>query len=177
MDFPGKNPGWVASSLSRDLPHPGIEPESASLLHWQADSLPLSHHGNPMSRRSLWQKLCAGFNELPFHHNHIYTYLPLTSLEHLSPPYFFGAISLSYLKWHFPGYSLHFAPGKTELGTSHIVHFLKVSTLESFYIPRPSDDPPNLTWNLPSLPHPGCLNFAFHLNLEILNPEWIEAQR
>ena len=33
--------------LSRDIPHPGIEPCVLSLLHWQADSLPLSHLGNP----------------------------------------------------------------------------------------------------------------------------------
>ena len=33
-----------------DLPEPGMEPESsAHLLHCQADSLPLSHQGNPLS--------------------------------------------------------------------------------------------------------------------------------
>ena len=31
---------WVAISSSRDLPDPGIEPESPA---FQADSLPLSH--------------------------------------------------------------------------------------------------------------------------------------
>ena len=112
--FPRQKSWMVASSLSTDLPHPGVEHDSPSLLHWQADSLPLSHHGNPTSR-SLWQKLCAGLHELPFHHNHIYTHLP---------PYFFGAVSLSHLKCHLPGYSPHFAPNKTELGTSHVVHFL-----------------------------------------------------
>ena len=30
-----------------DLPHPGIEPLSLALLHWQADYLPLSHLGSP----------------------------------------------------------------------------------------------------------------------------------
>ena len=30
---------WVTISLSRDLPHPGIEPMSSA---WQVDSLPLS---------------------------------------------------------------------------------------------------------------------------------------
>ena len=31
-----------------DLPDPGIEPRLLSLLPWQADSLPLSHHGSPL---------------------------------------------------------------------------------------------------------------------------------
>ena len=41
----------VANGLScsaacmRDLPGPGIKPTS---LHWQADSLPLSHQGSPL---------------------------------------------------------------------------------------------------------------------------------
>ena len=30
-----------------DLPSPGIEPTSPWLLHWQTDSLPLSHQGSP----------------------------------------------------------------------------------------------------------------------------------
>jgi len=30
-----------------DLPHPEITPVSLALLHWQADSLPLSHLGSP----------------------------------------------------------------------------------------------------------------------------------
>ena len=30
-----------------DLPDPGIEPAFLCLLHWQADSLPLSHLGSP----------------------------------------------------------------------------------------------------------------------------------
>ena len=30
---------WVAMPSSRDLPDPGIEPASLSLLHWQAGSL------------------------------------------------------------------------------------------------------------------------------------------
>ena len=69
------------------------------------------------------------------HQNHIYRSLP----------YFFGAVSLRYLKYHLPGYSPHFAPNKTELGTPYIVHFFKVNTLESLYILNPFDDPPNLT--------------------------------
>ena len=37
---------WSGLSFSspRDLPNPGVEP---GLLLWQADSLPLSHQGNP----------------------------------------------------------------------------------------------------------------------------------
>ena len=35
---------WVAISISRDIPDPGIEPESPAL---QADSLSLSHQGIP----------------------------------------------------------------------------------------------------------------------------------
>ena len=35
---------WVASLSPGDLPDPGIEPTSPAL---QADSLPLSHQGNP----------------------------------------------------------------------------------------------------------------------------------
>ena len=38
---------WVAISFSRDLPDPGIP----CLLHWQVDSLPLSHQGSPLCNR------------------------------------------------------------------------------------------------------------------------------
>ena len=31
-----------------DLPDPEIEPTPLGLLHWQEDSLPLSHLGNPI---------------------------------------------------------------------------------------------------------------------------------
>ena len=34
---------WVAISSFRDLPDPGIEPVPPVSLHWQVDSLPLSH--------------------------------------------------------------------------------------------------------------------------------------
>ena len=37
---------WVSISISGDLPDPGIQP-LCHLLHWQANSLPLSHQGNP----------------------------------------------------------------------------------------------------------------------------------
>ena len=32
-----------------DLPDPGINPRLLRLLHWQADFLPLSHLGNPLT--------------------------------------------------------------------------------------------------------------------------------
>ena len=39
----------AAVSSSRDLPDPEIEPTSVPhLLHWQVDSLPLSHPGSPI---------------------------------------------------------------------------------------------------------------------------------
>jgi len=34
---------WVAIPPPGDLPDPGIEP---GVLHWQVDSLPLSHQGS-----------------------------------------------------------------------------------------------------------------------------------
>ena len=48
-DFPGKNTGvGYHSLLQGNLPNPGMEPEFLlPLLHWQADSLPLSHLENP----------------------------------------------------------------------------------------------------------------------------------
>ena len=36
----------VAISSSRDLPDSEMEPVALCLLHWQADSLPLSHQGS-----------------------------------------------------------------------------------------------------------------------------------
>ena len=41
---------WVAISFSRDLPDPGIEPESPEAPILQADSLLLSHQGSPLWR-------------------------------------------------------------------------------------------------------------------------------
>ena len=38
---------WVAMLSSRDLPDPGINLRLLCLLHWQADSLPLSHWRSP----------------------------------------------------------------------------------------------------------------------------------
>ena len=34
---------WVVISFSGDLPDPEMEPASLVFLHWQANSLPLSH--------------------------------------------------------------------------------------------------------------------------------------
>ena len=34
-------------SSPEDLPNPGIKPTSLAVLHWQADSLPLSHPKSP----------------------------------------------------------------------------------------------------------------------------------
>ena len=39
---------WVVISSSKDLPDPGVEPASLHLLHWQAESLPLSHLRRPL---------------------------------------------------------------------------------------------------------------------------------
>ena len=39
---------WVAMPFSGDLPNPGIEPMSLSLLHRQVGSLPLTPPGSPM---------------------------------------------------------------------------------------------------------------------------------
>ena len=42
--------GWP-SSTPGNLPDPGIEP---ALVHWQADSLPLSHLGSPQLKSISW---------------------------------------------------------------------------------------------------------------------------
>ena len=39
-----------------DFPHPGIEPASPCLLHWQVDSLPLSRLGGPLG---VWASVTA----------------------------------------------------------------------------------------------------------------------
>ena len=46
---------WVAIPSPGDLPNPGIKPCLLCLLHWQADSLPLSHLGSPELFLT-WQK-------------------------------------------------------------------------------------------------------------------------
>ena len=48
MGFSGKNTGVGCQALLQgDLPNPGIEPTSPVAPALQADSLPLSHQGNP----------------------------------------------------------------------------------------------------------------------------------
>ena len=44
--------GW-SSSTPGDLPDSGVEP---ALLHWQADSLPLSHLGSPQLKSIRWHE-------------------------------------------------------------------------------------------------------------------------
>ena len=44
---PGKNLEWVAIPFERDLPNPGIEPKSLSLLHRRQILYHLSHRGSP----------------------------------------------------------------------------------------------------------------------------------
>ena len=44
--------GWPSSTLG-NLPDPGIEP---ALVHWQADSLPLSHLGSPQLKSISWHE-------------------------------------------------------------------------------------------------------------------------
>ena len=41
MGFPASILEWVAISFSRGSSHPGIQPLSLSLLHWQVGSIPL----------------------------------------------------------------------------------------------------------------------------------------
>ena len=43
-------------SLPGDLSNPGIK---SCLLHWQADSLPLSHLGSPNNGRELANSVCS----------------------------------------------------------------------------------------------------------------------
>ena len=62
-DSPGKSPGVVAMPSSGDLPGPGVEPASLSLLHGQAGSLP---PGKPSPlTHSLIRILVSGFNAHP----------------------------------------------------------------------------------------------------------------
>ena len=48
--FPGTNTGLVAISFSRGSSQPRLNPR---LLHWQADSLPLSFWGSSEEKESL----------------------------------------------------------------------------------------------------------------------------
>ena len=47
-DFPSKNTGVGCHSLLQGFPTQGW---NSSLLHWQVDSLPLSHQGSPQRQR------------------------------------------------------------------------------------------------------------------------------
>ena len=54
-DFPGKNTGVACHSLLQGIfPTQGSNP---CLLHWQADSLPLSHQGSPQIIIFLWKSV------------------------------------------------------------------------------------------------------------------------
>ena len=48
-DFPGKNTGVADHSLLLGI-FLTLNPSFLGLLHWQADSLPLSHQGSPSRR-------------------------------------------------------------------------------------------------------------------------------
>ena len=55
LDFPGKNTGLVCHFLFQQIfPTQGSNPH---LLHWQVDSLPLSHQGSPQTQPSLYPNL------------------------------------------------------------------------------------------------------------------------
>ena len=46
---------WVAICFSRSLPDQGLNPNFLCLLHWQGDSLLLSHLGSPKLQRALFK--------------------------------------------------------------------------------------------------------------------------
>ena len=57
-DFPGKNSGVDRRHLLKEIfPNQGLNPHLLPLLHWQADSLPLSHLGSSLSDISQF-KIC-----------------------------------------------------------------------------------------------------------------------
>ena len=57
-DFPGKNTGVGCHFLLKIFPTQGSNPHFLHLLHWQVDSLPLSHLGSGhQGPRSLGTKL------------------------------------------------------------------------------------------------------------------------
>ena len=57
LDFPGKNTGvGCHSPLSpADLPNPGVESIPLCLLHWQADSLLLSHQRSRLFTNTIFK--------------------------------------------------------------------------------------------------------------------------
>ena len=151
MGFPREESwsGLLAPSPG-DLPHPEIESESPSLLHWHTDSLPLSHHGNQTSK-SLWQKLCAWLNECPLHQNHIYRSLPC----------FFGAVSLRYLKYRSQATVLILLQIKLSLELSCCAFFLSQHSGAFLYTK-------SLWWS--STPYPKFAKFAPHWLFKLCFP-------
>ena len=54
-DFPGENTGVGCHALLQGIfLTQGLNPHLLHLLHWQADSLPLSHQGSPISSSDHW---------------------------------------------------------------------------------------------------------------------------
>ena len=54
-DFPGKNTGVGCHALLQGIfLTQELNPHLLNLLHWQADSLPLSHQGSPVSSLDHW---------------------------------------------------------------------------------------------------------------------------
>ena len=62
-DFPGKNTGVACHFLFKGIFLTQVSKlRLLSVLHWQADSLPLSHLGSPISRKCLVKSnLCASW--------------------------------------------------------------------------------------------------------------------
>ena len=54
-----------------DLPHPGIEPASLCLLHWQAGFLPLGQPGKPMY---ICIRVCIYTHMYIYKYTHVYTH-------------------------------------------------------------------------------------------------------
>ena len=60
-DSPGKNPGVGCHSLLEGIFWTqGLNPCLSCLLHWQVDSLPLSHRGRPLNPFPVVCTECAG---------------------------------------------------------------------------------------------------------------------
>ena len=57
----------------RDLPDPGFEPASFSLLHWLAGSLPLAPPGKPLKIACLIE-FTRSLAKESIHKNHLYVY-------------------------------------------------------------------------------------------------------
>ena len=75
-DFPGKNTGVGCHYLLLGIfPTQGSNP---GLLHWQADSLPLSHQGGPniLHRSAILFLILSKGNENVYPHKDLYTNVP-----------------------------------------------------------------------------------------------------